>query len=176
MPDEEVKVVKKIEKAQEKGLDLGLDKKEVKEVKEVKEDERKLEVEKPVEKEKPQEVAETPAVSVTPEPPSQIPIKKEEILVDLEQILADDLTDIFLELPDARKLEFKQRGEEVAQKIREMVSTGKFKIGKALNWIREWLQMIPGVNKYFIDQEAKIKADKIVQYTKDYKKRLSDKV
>jgi hypothetical protein len=32
-----------------------------------------------------------------------------------------------------------------------------------LKLIREWLLIIPGVNKYFLEQEAKIKTDKIQQ-------------
>jgi len=29
--------------------------------------------------------------------------------------------------------------------------------------IKKWLLLIPGVNKYFLEQEAKIKADEIVK-------------
>ena len=30
--------------------------------------------------------------------------------------------------------------------------------------VYEWLRMIPKINKYFLEQEAKIKTDKIVKY------------
>jgi len=30
--------------------------------------------------------------------------------------------------------------------------------------VLEWLRMIPKVNKYFLEQEAKIKTDRIVKY------------
>ena len=149
MSDEEVKVVQKIEVAPEQVQDLSLEKEQAQESKEAQKP-REVEPQK-VEDEKPQDAPEVSVLKVAPDEPTQIPIKKDEILADLEDILADDLTEIFLELPDDKKLAFKQKGEEVAQKIREMVHGGKFKIGKALSWIRDWLRMIPGVNKYFID-------------------------
>lgn len=168
MLQEEVKVQSEIQKVPETAPDLGLEK-EAKEVEEV------VEVEE-VKSEKPQEAPEVSVPKPAPAEPIQAPIKKDELLVDIEGILADDLTDIFLELPDDKKLAFKQKGEEVAQKVREAIQSGKFKIGKALGWIREWLRMIPSVNKYFIDQEAKIKADKLLRYQADQKSRLQNKV
>ncbi|MBU4452921.1 hypothetical protein KKH24_01565 [Patescibacteria group bacterium] len=102
--------------------------------------------------------------------PTQVPVKKDPILEDIENILADNLSEIFIKLPDDKKLAFKQEGEEVAGKINQMIAGGKIKISKILDWISEWLKMIPGVNKYFIDQEAKIKADNVMKYAKEKNK------
>ncbi len=178
MPDEEVKVEKQTSTAQEQGPDLGLEREVPAEVKEeVREAEKKPEA-KPekIEPEKPQEAPEVSVPKAVPEEPTQAPIKKDEILVDLEGILADDLTEVFLELPDDKKLAFKKKGEEVAIRVYEMIHSGKVKVGKILGWIREWLRMIPRVNKFFIDQEAKIKADKILTYARDQQKRRQDKI
>jgi hypothetical protein len=37
--------------------------------------------------------------------------------------------------------------------------------------IRAWLKIIPGVNRFFLEQEAKIKTDKILFVTEEEKKR-----
>lgn len=176
MSDAQVNLVPQVEKAPEQSVDLGLEKEKgiegVEESKEVQEMKKESDTEVVREEEKPQDAPEVSVLKAAPAQPTQVPIKKDELLTDIETILADDLTEIFLELPDEKKLAFKQKGEEVAGKIREMIQSGKIKIGKILDWIREWLSMIPRVNKYFIDQEAKIKADKVLKYTEDQKKRL----
>ena len=106
-------------------------------------------------------------VPAAPAAPSTAPVEKDPILKDIENLLADDLTDLFLALPDDKKWEFKQKGEETANKINEMIHGGKLKIKKIFDLIRDWLKMVPGVNKYFLEQEAKIKADKVMQYAEE---------
>ncbi|MFH1631471.1 MAG: hypothetical protein ABIA47_00390 [bacterium] len=125
---------------------------EVEEVKKVKEVKEKKEA--PV-----VEVAETPTAQ-----PSSIRPEKDKVTEDIEEILADDLTDIFLALPADRRPAFKQRGEEVAAAIKEMVDKGKITARKVLKLISDWLKMIPGVNKFFLEQEAKIRTDKVLNY------------
>lgn len=98
---------------------------------------------------------------------SKVPItvsSKDPGLVAVEDILAEDLTDVFLALPADKKLLFKQKGEEVAKKIIQMAESGRVKIQKILDLVREWLKLIPGVNKFFLEQEAKIKSDSILLY------------
>ena len=43
----------------------------------------------------------------------------------------------------------------------------KLKVKKVVNLIKKWLTMIPGVNKFFLEQEAKIKTDEIVKLKED---------
>ena len=102
--------------------------------------------------------------------PSVATVEKDAVLVDIETMLAEDLTELFLALPDEKKWEFKQKGEETAGKIREMIAQGKVKMKKIFDLIREWLQMVPGVNTYFLQQEAKIKADKVLKYAEEQMK------
>lgn len=167
---DEVNLLKGKEVAPMEVAGLNLEKeKQVEEVKEVK-------GEKEVEEVK--EVGEVPegVSKVRVQEPTQIPIKKDPLLSNIENILAEDLTEVFLELPDDRKLAFKQKGEEVAVKIVQMMESGRMKIAKILGWIQEWLQMIPGVNKYFINQEAKIAADNVLRFAKDYEKSAQNRV
>lgn len=98
--------------------------------------------------------------SIPPPPPAPVPPKDPD-LAAIEELLAEDLVDIYVNLPDSKKPAFKKKGEEVAAVVKQMVDSGKFQAKKILDLIREWLRMIPGINKFFLEQEAKIKADKI---------------
>ena len=138
-------------------------------------------------REKPEQVGETRGgAAETPRPtsvkipvaaatPSAVPVK-DEVTRDIENILSEDLTDLFLSLPDDKKLAFKQKGEETAGKIREMIGKGKVKIKKLFELIQDWLKIVPGVNQYFLEQEAKIRADKLLQYAQEQEKASSHQV
>ncbi|MBU1126501.1 MAG: hypothetical protein ABH826_03760 [Patescibacteria group bacterium] len=100
-------------------------------------------------------------------PPPQVVPAKDPTLKNVEDILAEDLTDIFLQLPEEKRSAFKLKGEEIAQKIQVMIVSGKVKVKRVLDLIREWLSMIPGVNKFFLEQESKIKTDRIISFVED---------
>lgn len=120
------------------------------------------------------EIPSVAAVAAASAPP--VVIAKDPILVDIENLLSEDLTDMYLSLPDEKKIAFRKKGEEVAVKIQEMVHTGKIKAIKILEMIRDWLQMIPGVNKFFLEQEVKIKADKMIKYANEQTKSSVNKL
>jgi len=79
----------------------------------------------------------------------------------LEAILEEDLKEAYEGMDPEKQAEFKAKGEEVVSAIRTMVETAKFSVKKALHLIRDWLKIIPGINKFFLEQEAKLKTDKI---------------
>jgi len=85
----------------------------------------------------------------------------------VEEILANDLEKIYLKLPDDKKAEFKRVGEKIAKEINSLLSQAKVKIEKITSLIKKWLELIPGVNKFFLEQEAKIKTDKIIKLRND---------
>ena len=118
-----------------------------------------------------------PAQVVIPTATSSVEMpRKDPVLIDVENLLADDLTDLFLSLPDEKKWAFKQKGEETASKIKNMIQGGKLRVKTVFDLIREWLKMVPGVSKYFLEQEAKIKADKVLQYAKNQENLSKTKV
>lgn len=88
--------------------------------------------------------------------------EKSEFLLQVENILSENLGDIYLSLDPTLRERFKQKGEEVARKIEEVTAQGKAKVKQIIAWIKEWLRMIPGVSRFFLEQEAKIKGDKII--------------
>lgn len=84
----------------------------------------------------------------------------------IENFLASDLEEIYLGLPLNKQAEFRREGEATAIKINKLLEHTKINLGKIVNLIRKWLSLIPGVNKFFLEQEAKIKADEIIKLRK----------
>ena len=84
----------------------------------------------------------------------------------IDQILSEGLDDVFLSLSQDDQVRFKEEGEKTALKINELLSKTKVKIKNIISLIKKWLKIIPKVNPYFLEQEAKIKADKIVKLKK----------
>jgi len=122
------------------------------------------ELERQIAKEE-QKAAPAQSVAAPPTPaPSAIP--KSETRKQIEKILSEDLVDIYRAMDANQKLIFKQKGEETASLIENLVQTAKATAKKVITLIREWLKLIPGVNKFFLEQETKIKTDKILAMTK----------
>ncbi len=84
------------------------------------------------------------------------------ILEKVEQILAQDMDNIFLSLDIAQQAVFKRRGEETSRQIAKLLNKGTVPLQKIVNLIISWLRIIPHINKFYLEQEAKIKADKIM--------------
>ncbi len=82
---------------------------------------------------------------------------------EIEKVLEKDLEEIYLSMDEQKKEEFKIMGEETAREINVLLEKAKVKVTKIIALIKKWLSIIPGVNKFFIEQEAKIKADEIIK-------------
>ena len=81
----------------------------------------------------------------------------------IDNILAEGLNEVFMKMNPAQQQEFKKHGEETVRKINALLDKTKVKASKIIDLIRSWLKLIPGVNRFFLEQEAKIKADKIIR-------------
>ena len=86
---------------------------------------------------------------------------QDELTEEIEEIMEEGLKDAYKELTPVQKQEFKIKGEETAVEIRKLFKEGKAKVKQIFKLIFEWLKTLPGINKFFLEQEAKIKADKI---------------
>ena len=91
-----------------------------------------------------------------------IPQIRDDVTVQIEKIMEQDLNDAFRELTPIQKQEFKIKGEQVAFEIRALLKNTHIKAKNIFKLILEWLRMLPGINKFFLEQEAKIKTDKIL--------------
>lgn len=94
--------------------------------------------------------------------PVRIPQVKDAITVEVEHIMEDGIKDAFRELTPIQQEQFKIKGEETAWKIRELLRAAHIKVKKIFQLLLEWLKMLPGINHFFLEQEAKIKTDKIL--------------
>ena len=90
-------------------------------------------------------------------------LEKSETLMEIEKILTEGLESVYQTMPEAIKEKFKRKGEEAASKIEKLITAVKIKVNKILRLIINWLKVIPGVNKFFLEQESKIKTDKILK-------------
>ncbi len=97
-------------------------------------------------------------------------VKRQKTVVDvseqakeIDNILEEGLGDIFLKLDPAKQKEFKEEGEKAVVKIDRMLSQTKVSVHKIFQTIKRWLARIPGINRFFLEQEAKIKTDRIMK-------------
>ncbi|MDD3284428.1 MAG: hypothetical protein PHZ07_02435 [Patescibacteria group bacterium] len=81
----------------------------------------------------------------------------------IENILEEGLSEFYMNMPEDKKLEFKEKGEETANKISILLKDVKVKVKKIIGLIIDWLNVVPKVNKFFVKQTAKIKTDKILE-------------
>jgi len=82
----------------------------------------------------------------------------------VEGILEENLQQLYLDMPVEDRQRFKNAGEATADKIIALVrENGKNIVWKIIRLIADWLSMIPNIKKFYIEQEAKIKADKILE-------------
>lgn len=119
------------------------------------------------------------AVTAPAEPVDQPPATEEELerdptFIKVEKILEEDLGDLYASLPPDAQVIFKQRGQQVAQEIFKMVQSLKLQLARVVRLIRSWLLTIPKVNRFFLEQEAKIKTDKIAELTEARRRDLQN--
>ncbi|NQV11931.1 hypothetical protein HQ524_01065 [Candidatus Uhrbacteria bacterium] len=105
------------------------------------------------------DVAEAAPVQATP----PTAIIKDPQLVKIESILSEDMGELYTGLPPDVKPVFKAKGEEVANKIQVMFASAQVAAKKVLKLIREWLGVAPNINKFYLEQESKIKTDQIME-------------
>jgi hypothetical protein len=137
-------------KEREKAPEIGA---ELREKDEIKKEEEK----KPAIKEK--ESAIQPIITSS----LSVPLKKTVLEREIETVLSQDLDQVYAEMNPEQKIIFKAEGEKAAHKIAVLIKSVKVKTKQILDLIKHWLKFIPSVNKYFLEQEAKIKTDRILK-------------
>ncbi|MSU75063.1 MAG: hypothetical protein EXS55_00905 [Candidatus Magasanikbacteria bacterium] len=94
--------------------------------------------------------------------PTAIPQVRDGVTVKIEKIMEDGVGDAFSRLSPVAREEFKLKGEETARAIRLLLQNTHIKVKKIFELILNWLRMLPGINRFFLEQEAKIKTDRII--------------
>jgi len=98
---------------------------------------------------------------------SNIQARQQQRHATIEKVLSGGLEDVYAGMPPDKQQEFKQAGEKTANEILTLLAKAKVKIKSIIHLIKKWLLIIPGVNKFFLEQEAKIKADEIMKLKGD---------
>lgn len=131
-----------------------------------------LEIEKPLkpEAEKPEEGAgkseEEKAKEIKVTPRVAPPVPRSNTYKQIDSILFEGLEQTYSSLPQDLKQEFKEKEQETATQIEHIIFQAKVTIRKIVELIKSWLKIIPGANRFFLEQEAKIKTKKILELTK----------
>lgn len=94
------------------------------------------------------------------------PSAADPLVKKIDKILEEDLADVYFKMSPEQQAAFKKKGEETSVKIRGLLEQASVKAKEVLKLIVAWLRLIPGVNKLFWEQEAKIKTDKIMMLKK----------
>lgn len=81
----------------------------------------------------------------------------------VENILQEGLEETYKKMDPVLQAQFKAQGEDTARAINLLINKAKVKIKEIVDLVIKWLKLIPGVNRFFIEQEAKIKADKLME-------------
>lgn len=100
------------------------------------------------------------------------PMPRDDVTIKVEKILSEGLGDTYAKLPPVAQQEFKLKGEQTAAKIRELLRAAKVQVKKIFRLILDWLMLLPGINRFFLEQEAKIKTDRLIEL----KKREEEKI
>lgn len=109
----------------------------------------------------------TPASTATALPATD----KTEVRKQIESILQQGLSEMFVNMPPAERAAFSKSANETAGKLELLVSQFKATAREVLALIRAWLTKIPKVNKYFLEQSSKIKTDEILEVQRQARKR-----
>lgn len=95
-------------------------------------------------------------------PAAPLPPQRDELSRRVEKIMEENIGDAYLALDPVHQQEFKLAGERTAYAISQLLKKTHVKVKKIFSLLFAWLKLLPGINRYFLEQEAKIKADKIL--------------
>jgi hypothetical protein len=111
---------------------------------------------------RPPAIAALPAADEVKGQISQVTYKSPTLLA-VENIMQADLEDAYRQLEPKLQQKFKAEGEKTAYLVGKLLDEAKVKANKIFKLIYQWLKIIPGINRFFLRQEAKIKTDKILK-------------
>ena len=122
----------------------------------------------------PEQVAEEVSQTPQPAPLPAAPVDAQPVpqpadpgeVKNIESVLSQDMENAFLTMDAATQAQFKIKGEETSQKIAILMRQTGVKVKQVIILIFDWLKIIPRVNKFYIEQEAKIKAEAILKMYK----------
>lgn len=143
----------------------------------------------PVQQERAESSAERVVEVAAPRPSQRVPVRvtpvaaapvatpraalsgKSETLQNIESIMEERLKDVYKAMPPDAKAEFRAKGEVTAKEIETLMYKVKLQTKRIFQLLFDWLKVIPGVNKFFLEQEAKLKTDELIRLKQELEKR-----
>ncbi len=104
--------------------------------------------------------------------PIQVYDSSSEKYQKIEGILEQGLADIYFKLSPSDQQKVIAEGSKTTIAIMKELTKPQIIYRKVLDLIVRWLRWIPGINRFFIEQEAKIKTDKILEAVADKKSKI----
>lgn len=95
--------------------------------------------------------------------------ERDPLTFQIEKIMEEGIAEAYQELTPVQKQQFKIKGENTAKQIKALLQTTRVKVKKIFKLLLEWLQLLPGINRFFLMQDAKIKTDKILALKDNHK-------
>jgi hypothetical protein len=88
---------------------------------------------------------------------------KDRMTAEVEAVLSEGLEEIYRQLSPDERAAFRRKGEETAKDIQALLLEAKVNVKKVFDAIRDWLKLLSDrANKFYLEQEAKIKMDKLL--------------
>ena len=81
-----------------------------------------------------------------------IPQVRDVLTVEIEKVMEEGLKEAFQELNPIQRQEFKIKGEQTALQIRVLLKAAHVQIKKIFRLIVKWLKILPGINRFFLEQ------------------------
>mgnify|MGYP007098981495 CR=1 FL=1 len=95
---------------------------------------------------------------------------KSDTLRSIESVMEERLAEAYKQMTPELRHAFKKQGEETAKQIETMLYKVKVHTKKIFQLLFSWLKIIPGVNQFFLEQEAKLKTDEIMRIKEELDK------
>lgn len=117
-----------------------------------------------------------PPLTPAPAPPDQQPepAAKSEMRREIESILTQDLDELYVNLDEKQRQDFRSKGEETASQLERLIETAKITAKKVIHLLKEWLKLLPHLNAFFYEQVVKIKTDRIMALNEKLRKETID--
>ncbi|EKD76050.1 MAG: hypothetical protein ACD_43C00240G0002 [uncultured bacterium] len=94
-------------------------------------------------------------------------VGKSPMQVEIENIMANGLEEAYQTMDAKQQEAFRKKGEEVAHEIETLTTRLKLTARRVIHLIHKWLKMIPGINKFFLEQETKLKTDDVMKFARE---------
>jgi BMFP domain-containing protein YqiC len=92
---------------------------------------------------------------------------KSPMQVQIENIMASGLEEAYSKMDVKHQEEFRIKGVVVAREIESLTTRLKLTARRVIHLIRNWLKLIPGINKFFLEQATKLKTDEVMKYVRE---------